>query len=339
MAEPVYRELLNTVVSGTDLTREQAHAAFMQIMGGQWSEAQIAGLLVALRAKGETVAEFAGASEAMRAHAVPIDAPDGVIDTCGTGGTGLSTFNVSTAVAFVAAGAGATVAKHGNRTHTRVSGSADVLEALGVNLDATPETISRCLREAGVGFCYAIKMHPAMRFAGPVRKQLGVRTIFNIMGPLTNPAGAKRQVMGIFDPTLTDTIARVLGELGAVHALVVHGEDGLDELSITSVSRVSEYRDGHVRTYTVQPEDFGLHRARMEDITVDSPQASADAIRAVLAGREGPARDIVLLNAAAALTVAGKAKGLSEGIDVARESLDSGSAGQALESLITISNG
>jgi anthranilate phosphoribosyltransferase len=308
-------------------------------MDGQWTEARIAGLLAALAAKGETIEELAGAAEAMREHAVRID-PAGadVIDTCGTGGTGLSTFNISTAAALVAAGAGAAVAKHGNRTNTRASGSANVLEALGVDLDASPQTVSRCLAEAGVCFCFAIRCHPAMKYAAPVRKQLGVRTIFNVLGPLTNPAGAKRQVMGVFDAGITETIAGVLGALGAVRALVVHADDGLDELSTTAPTRVAEWRGAKLASRTVRPEDFSLPRAKLDDLMVESAEHSAVVIRDVLAGERGPARDIVVLNAAAALAVADKADDIASAVPLAEGSIDSGAAATALEKLIEVSN-
>ncbi|MGC9453889.1 MAG: anthranilate phosphoribosyltransferase [Phycisphaerae bacterium] len=339
MTQLNYREILQAVISRGHLSREQTHAAFDEIMEGLWSEAQIAGLLTALAAKGETPDEIAGAAQAMREHAVRIDTGGlDVIDTCGTGGTGLNTFNVSTAAAMVVAGAGVKVAKHGNRTSTRTSGSADVLSALGVNIDAPPETAARCLREANVCFCFAVRCHPAMRYAAPVRKSLAVRTIFNVLGPLTNPAGARRQLMGVFSAELTETIARVLGLLGAERAMVIHAEDGLDEISITSPTRVSEWSDGKVHTLTISPEDFQLKRGKLEDLAVSSPEESAETIRNVLAGREGPARDMVLLNSSAALAVAGLAKDIAEAMPTARESLDSGAAADALRKLVTLSN-
>jgi anthranilate phosphoribosyltransferase len=332
-------ELLRIVMAGGDLTDEQTHQAFCQIMDGQWSEAQTAGLLVALAMKGETTDEIAGAARAMREHVVPIDTGGrDVIDTCGTGGTGLSTLNVSTGAALIVAGAGGVVAKHGNRTNTRASGSADVLKALGVNIDADPQTVAHCLAEANVGFCFAVRCHPAMKYAAPVRKSLGVRTIFNVLGPLTNPAGAKRQLMGVFSPDLTETIAAVLGRLGATRAMVVCSKDGLDEIAITAPTRVSEFRDGRVRTRTIRPEDFGLTRATLDDLAVDSAEQSAEVIRRVLAGQPGPARDILVLNAAAALTVAELAKDIPAGMHLAAESIDSGRAAKALEKLVAISN-
>lgn len=333
-------EILRRLMAGESLDRERTHEAFGQIMVGQWSEAQIAALLVALAMKGETPDEIAGAAQAMRDHVVAIDTGGAeVIDTCGTGGTGLSTFNISTAAGIVAAGAGAKVAKHGNVTHTRASGSANVLEALGVNLGADPAAEARCLAEAGLCFCFAIRHHPAMKYAAPVRKALGVRTIFNVLGPLTNPAGARRQVMGIFDERLTETIAGVLGLLGADRALVVHADDGLDEIATTAETKLSEWRDGQVTTRRVRPEDFDLPRARLGDLLVNSPEASAAVIRDVLAGRAGPARDIVVLNAAAALAVAGLAETIPAGLPMAKESIDSGAARVALARLVEVSNG
>ena len=339
MAEMSYSELLRRVIAGGDLTRRQTHWAFGQIMDGRWTEAQTAGVLVALAAKGECVDEIAGAAQAMREHVLKIDTRGAdVIDTCGTGGTGLNTLNVSTAAAFVAAGAGVKVAKHGNRTNTRASGSADVLAALGVNIDAAPAAVEKCLAEANVCFCFAVRCHPAMKHAGPVRKALGVRTIFNVLGPLTNPAGARRQLMGVFDGELIETIAGVLAALGSVRAMVVHADDGLDEISTTAPTRIAEIGDGQVTTRTVSPEDFDIPRAKMDDLLVDSPHRSAEVIMEVLSGRPGAARDIVVLNAAAALAVAGKVDGISDGIPPARQSIDSGAAKAALDKLIAISN-
>lgn len=339
MTDQTYPELLRTVLQRNDLTRQQTYEAFMQIMDGQWSEAQISGLLVALAAKGECVDEIAGAAQAMREHVVRIDTGGlEVIDTCGTGGTGLKTFNISTTVAMVLAGAGIKVAKHGNRTNTRSSGSADVLACLGVNLDASAEVVTECIKQAGVGFCFAVRCHPAMKYAVPVRKSLGVRTIFNVLGPLTNPAGTKRQLMGVFEASLTETIAEVLGLLGATHAMVVHAEDGMDEISITAPTRVSQFKDGQVTTSTIKPEDFGMKSAAMDELLVSSPEESADRIRLVLQGKPGPSRDIVLLNAAAGIAVAGKVASISDGLAVAREAIDSGAAMKALETLVAVSN-
>ncbi|MCP4376286.1 MAG: anthranilate phosphoribosyltransferase, partial [bacterium] len=262
-----------------------------------------------------------------------------VIDTCGTGGTGLRTFNISTTAALVLAGAGAKVAKHGNRTNTRSSGSADVLEALGVNLDASSDAVSESLKQAGVCFCYARLCHPAMKHAGPVRKELGVRTIFNVLGPLTNPAGAKRQLMGVFSDALTEPIANVLVNLGAERVMVVHAADGLDEISTTSQTRISQFDGGQVTTKTIEPEDFGITRATMDDLLVGSPEASAEMIRSVLSGQKTPARDIVLINAAAGLFVAGKTDDMHSGLEAAAASIDSGAASEALDKLIAFSTG
>ncbi len=339
MADNSYSDILKTVIAGGDLTRSQTHWAFGQIMDGALSEAQIAGLLVALAGKGETTDEITGAAQAMREHVLRIDTGGAeVIDTCGTGGTGLSTLNVSTAAALVAAGAGVKVAKHGNRTNTRVSGSADVLVALGVNIDADAQCVSRCLDQANVCFCFAVLCHPAMKYAVPVRKALGVRTIFNVLGPLTNPAGARRQVMGVFDGKLTETIAEVLGALGAVHAMVVHAEDGLDEISTTAPTKVSQWKDGSVATTTIKPEDFSIAPASLDDLMVSSPKQSAAIIRQVLGGKGGPARDIVVLNAAAALAVAGKSETIGKAVPLAIQSIDSGASEAKLNKLIEVSN-
>jgi anthranilate phosphoribosyltransferase len=276
---------------------------------------------------------------AMREHAVKIDVGDmDVIDIVGTGGTGLKTFNISTTSCFVAAGAGAKVAKHGNVTNTRASGAANILSALGVNIEATPETVARCIAAAGVGFCFARACHPAMKFAAPVRKQLPVRTIFNVLGPLTNPAGAKRMVLGTFADEWTEPLAQVMGRLDTTHAWVVHAEDGLDEISITTATRVSEIRDGKLRTWTMQPEDVGMQRSSFEEITVADPNESAVVVKAVLEGKKGAPRNIVLLNTAAALLIAGIANDLKDGVARAEKSIDSGAAKAAMECLVKESN-
>jgi len=339
MSEPTFPQLMRTLLRREHLSRQQSHWAFTQIMDGAWTEAQVAGLLVALAAKGEQVEEIAGAAQAMREHVVPIDAGGAdVVDTCGTGGTGLATFNISTAAALVCAGAGVKVAKHGNRTNTRASGSADVLVALGVNIEADPAVVARCLAQANVCFCFAVRCHPAMKHAVPVRRALGVRTIFNVLGPLTNPAGARRQVMGVFDAAWTEPLANVLAALGAQRAMVVHADDGLDEVSTTAPTRISELRDGRVTTRTVEPESFALPRARLADLMIGSPQESAGVIRKVLSGAPGPARDIVVLNAAAALAVADRGRNIRECMPLAQRSIDSGAAAEALDKLIKLSN-
>jgi anthranilate phosphoribosyltransferase len=339
MSNPWRSDILKSLLAGANLSVEQARGLFDQIMAGELSESQIAAVLVALAAKGETVEEITGAALAMRSHARKIN-PGGleIIDTCGTGGTGLCTFNISTAAALVAAGAGAKVAKHGNRTGTRPSGSADVLAALGVNIDCEAEAEARCLQQAGVCFCFAVRHHPAMKFAAPVRRALGVRTVFNVLGPLTNPAGATRQLMGVFDDKLVEPIAAVLAALGATRAMVVHAADGLDEISTTSPTHVADLRAGKITIATVTPEQFGLTRARMEDLLVTTAEESAQCVREVLAGKPGPRRDIVVLNAAAALTVAGVAADIPAGLPLAQQSLDSGQAAKTLTKLVVASN-
>lgn len=339
MAEAWRSEMLKALVAGQDLSLAQTRSLFNQIMDGELTEAQIAAVLVALAAKGETVPEITGAAMAMRKHAVKIDAGGReVIDTCGTGGTGLNTFNISTAAALVAAGAGACVAKHGNKTNTRSSGSADVLAALGVNLDAPPDVEARCLAEANICFCFAVRHHPAMKYAVPVRKALAIRTIFNVLGPLTNPAGAGRQLMGVFDLRWVEPIAEVLAALGATRAMVVHADDGLDELSTIGPTHIADVTDGEVIRRKVTPEDFDLPRAKLADFAVTSAEDSARRIRDVLSGKAGPDRDIVVLNAAAALTVAGKADDIAAALGAAQDSIDSGAAAKALEKLVEVSN-
>ena len=339
MAGAFNNEILKTLLARRDLTVEQARGLFNQIMDGELGEAHIAAVLVALAAKGETVQEITGAARAMRAHSVKLETGGAaVIDIVGTGGTGLATMNVSSPSAVVAAGAGVRVAKHGNRTNTRPSGSADVLAALGVNIDCGPEIEARCLAEAGVCFCFAVRHHPAMKFAVPVRKQLAVRTVFNVLGPLTNPAGAARQLTGVFSTAMVEPICRVLGALGSERAMVVCGEDGLDEITITAPTHVAEWIGGKCSTRTIRPEDFGIKRARLEDLAVSSPAESAERIRAVLGGKKGPDRDIIILNTAAALAVAGAAADMGAGIPLAERSIDSGAAAGALEKLVAVSN-
>jgi len=332
--------LLGKLIKGRDLTAAEAREAFERIMSGQAGEIEIAALLTALACKGECVDELVGAAEAMREKVTPVrcDDPDAV-DTCGTGGDGISTFNVSTASAIVAAAAGATVAKHGNRTNTRVSGSAEALDALGVNITADVPVVERCLREVRIGFLFAPSLHPAMKYAVPVRKALGIRTIFNLLGPLTNPAGVRCQVMGVPRPELTETMVSVLDRLGAVRAMVVHGGGGLCDLTISGPSRISELRDGKIETYTIEPETFGLARGSLDDLKVDSPAASAAVIREVLAGKRGPCRDIVLLNAGAALVVANRAEDLAEGVARAADAVDSQAAAETLAKLARLSQG
>ena len=330
---------IKKVTGGDDLTREEAIGAMNLIMGGQATDAQIACLITALRMKGETTGEISGFAEVMREKATRIrcTAPV-VIDTCGTGGDASGTFNISTTAALVAAGAGYKVAKHGNRSITSKSGGADVLMALGVNLDVAPDVVEKCLEEANIGFLYAIKLHAAMKYAIGPRREIGIRTVFNILGPLTNPARASHQVLGVFDLKLAKVMAEVLGTLGSVHSFVVHGHDGLDEISTTGKTHIAELIDGTVKTYDVHPGDFGIKTAALDDLRVESPEESARVIRDVLDGQAGPCRDIVVLNAAAAIASAEPHGAIADCLPAAEESIDSGKARQSLEKLISITN-
>lgn len=332
------KAFLERIIAGHDLTRSEAHDLFERIMSGQVSEAVLGAILGALATKGETVDEIVGAAAAMREACTPIRCPPDAVDTCGTGGDGISTFNVSTTAAIIAAAAGAVVAKHGNRTNTRVSGSAEVLATLGVNIDADRAVVERCIQRARVGFLYARRLHPAMKYAAPVRQALAVPTIFNVLGPLTNPARVRRQVLGVNRPELTETLATALRELGAVRAWVVHGLDGLCDLTITAETQVTELRDGTIRTFRVRAGDCGLTAGTLSDLAVGSPQASAAAIRGILSGEPGPRRDHAVLNAAAVLVVAGVAGDLRDGAGNAMEAIDSGDAARTLDMLIEESN-
>ena len=337
------RETINQLLEGQSLPAEQAEVVMDEIMTGSATPAQIAGFLVALRVKGETADEITGCARAMRRAAVPVrpERTD-VIDTCGTGGDRAGTFNISTTTAFVVAGAGLGVAKHGNRSVSSRSGSADVLEALGVNINLTPEQAARAIDEIGVGFIFAPNFHPAMRYAIGPRRELGVRTVFNVLGPLTNPAGAAAQLLGVYDPSLTEVLAHVLQQLGSRAAYVVHGFGGLDELTTAGPNQVScfgiEPGNGHVVTETLDPRDLGFAPARPEDLRGGDPDENALITRDVLAGEDhGPRRDVVLLNAAAALVAGGAAADLKEGVAHAAESIDSGAAMHALDGLIAYS--
>lgn len=332
------KEFLPKLATGATLTETEAKAAFNVIMSGEATPAQIGAFLMALRVRGETVDEIAAAASIMRAKVTPVKAPDGAIDTCGTGGDARGTFNISTGAALVVAAAGVPVAKHGNKAMSSKSGSADVLSSLGVNLDADMSHVEAAISEAGIGFLMAPRHHSAMRHVGPVRTELGTRTIFNLLGPLANPAGAKRQVMGVFAKEWVEPLAIVLGRLGAVHALVVHGADGLDELTTTGVSHVAEYKDGKVSVYDVTPEDAGLPRAHMDDLRGGDAEENASVIRAMLDGAPGPYRDIVCLNAAAGLLVGGRCASLMEGAKIAAEVIDSGAAKAVLAKLVDITN-
>jgi len=351
MTSPIITEAIRVVIDRRDLTRIEAAAAMEAIMSGAATNAQIAAFLTALRMKGETVEELIGFARVMRekvarvpTHGAETAALTGtdremLIDTCGTGGDASGTFNVSTATAFVVAGAGLKVAKHGNRSMSGLSGaslcgSADVVETLGVNLELTAEQVGRCVADTGIGFLYAPLLHTAMKHVMGARREIGIRTVFNLLGPLTNPAGANAQIIGVAAAGLTEPLARVLAELGTYRAFVVHGADGLDEISNTGESRVSEVREGLVRTFTVRPEDFGLPRAAIRDLLGGDRERNAEIIRAILAGDPGPRRDIVLMNAAAALVVGGRARDLKEGAALAARSIDSGAARGKLERLV-----
>ncbi len=327
------KEVLWRLVAGESLSREETEELFGALMDGQVSEPIKAALLVALRMKGEAVSEISGAAAAMRRRVIPIPhTATRVVDTCGTGGDGRGTFNISTAAALVAAAAGAPVAKHGNRSVSSKSGSADVLAALGVKIEIDPATAGRALDTVGIAFLFAPLLHPAMREVMPVRRELGMRTIFNVLGPLTNPAGARRQLMGVYAEGLVEVIAKVLRDLGAEHALVVHG-DGLDEITITGSTTVGEVRDGEVRTFTLEPERFGIRRVRVEDLAGGMPDENAALMHRVFGGEKGPLSDVTALNAGAAIYVAGLAPTLEEGYEAARASLASGAAARKLEEL------
>lgn len=332
-------QALHRLLENADLSHSEMLEIMHQVMAGALTPAQIAGILIALRMKGESVEEIAAAAQVMRELSTKVDIVDSqyLVDTCGTGGDGIQTFNVSTACAFVAAAAGAKVAKHGGRSVSSTCGSADVLEALGVNVNLTPEQVATCVNEIGIGFMFAPNHHSAMKHAAPVRRELGVRTLFNLLGPLTNPAGAKNQVMGVFDKNLTGKLAHVLNRLGSQHVMVVHGADGMDEISFCGDTYVAELRDGKVMEYTLNPAQFGLRLHDAKTIRVSNAQESRDIILSVLAGEHGAARDIVLLNAGAAIYVAGVADSLQAGIDKAALAIDNGSAKAKLADLIRIS--
>jgi anthranilate phosphoribosyltransferase len=332
MLEP--REALWRLAAGESLSREEAESLFERLIDGEVSESMKAALLVALRMKGEAVHEIAGAASAMRRRAIPIrhSCPD-IVDTCGTGGDGHGTFNISTAAALVAAAAGVRVAKHGNRSISSRSGSADVLAALGLKIEIDPETAAGALEKVGLTFLFAPVLHPAMRNMMPVRRELGMRTVFNVLGPLINPAGAERQVMGVYADSMVERIAEVLYELGARHALVVHGTDGLDEITTTGPTHIGEVRDGQVRVYMMDPQDFGVPRSNLDDLVGGSPEDNALLMHRVLGGEPGPLADITALNAGAAVYVSGLAPSLADGYRQAAAALASGAAARKLAEL------
>jgi anthranilate phosphoribosyltransferase len=332
---------------GQSLSRQESRAVMTEILAGQCSDAQIAALLVALHMKGETVEEIVGFAEAIRAAAIPLNlhstsildasgtGRDALVDTCGTGGDTSGTFNISTATAFVVAGAGVRVAKHGNRSVTSKCGSADVMEALGLNISLPTERIAACLEQVGIAFLFAPAMHSAMKHVQTARRELHLRTVFNLLGPLTNPARATCQVVGVYSADLVEKLAETLSMLGLHRALVVHGSDGLDEITITGPTRIAEVRDGQVRTYEVTPEEFGLQRATLEDIAGGDAARNAVIIREILAGEKSARRDVVLLNAAAALVAAGRADHLRDAVPIAANAIDSGAAKAKLEAFVT----
>ncbi len=329
------REAIAKLVDNQPLTHDEAHATLREIMGGEATPAQIASFITALRIRGETPEVIAGSARAMREKFTAVAAPPGrVVDTCGTGGDGAHTFNISTIAAFVAAGAGVTVAKHGNRSVSSKSGSADVLETLGVNLAAPPAVMEQCLRDIGIAFLFAPGLHPAMKHAIGPRREIGIRTIFNILGPLSNPASARRGVLGVYHRDLVPTLAHAALALNAEHLFVVHGHDGLDELTTTTLSHLAEVRDGTVTLRELDPRDLGFPLAQPADLVGGDPAANADIVREVLGGAPGPRRDIVVLNAAAAIVAGGLANGLEEGLVLARRAIDSGEALRKLEQLI-----
>jgi anthranilate phosphoribosyltransferase len=347
------KKMIHRVVNGHNLTEKEMLDVMNQIMEGGAADSQIGAFITALRMKGETIEEITGAARVMRAKATPIRISgdivhidrdeinvdlETIVDTCGTGGDGTNTFNVSTTTAFVVAGGGLKVAKHGNRSVSSQCGSADVLEALGVNLDVTPEIVEACVKEIGIGFLFAPKLHSAMKYAIGPRREIGIRSVFNLLGPLTNPAGANVQVLGVYDPKLTAVLAQVLQRLGSTSALVVHGEGSFDEVSITGPTLVSELRNGVIRNYRIQPEDFGMARASVLEIKGGNAKENAAIVQSVLNGQSGPKRNMVLLNAGAAFYAAAKALDIREGIAMATESIESGAAREKLAQLVKRTN-
>ena len=331
------QQAIESVVAGESLSMDDAAQAMNEIMSDEATPAQFGAFVTGLRIKGETAEEVAGMARVMRDKSLHVSVGGSLVDTCGTGGDASGTFNISTTAGFVVAGAGVKVAKHGNRAMSGACGSADVLEALGVRIDLGPEGVGRCLEEVGYGFMFAQKFHPSMRFAAGPRREIGIRTVFNILGPLTNPAGAQAQLIGVADPGVGERMAEVLGRLGSSHALVVHGADGLDEITLGDTTQVWELKSGAVSSYTVTPEELGLGRVKREDLKVGGAEESAARLREVLQGAAGPARDVVLANAAGALVAADVATTLKDGIGIAAESIDSGAARQKLDALVELS--
>ena len=332
------KEAIHMLVNNINLSESEMAECMREIMEGRASDAQIGAFLSALSMKGETVEEITGAAKIMREKATTIRAPEGVLDTCGTGGDMSHTFNISTTVAFVVAGTGLPVAKHGNRSVSSRSGSADVLEALGVKIDLPPGKVEQCLFDTGFGFLFAPLFHPAMKYAIGPRREMGIRTIFNILGPLTNPAGAKRQILGVFADRLTERLAMVLGNLGAIHAMVVHGEDGLDEVSVTDKTKVSRWKDSEIDNFSIAPEDFGIWRTTIDHIRGGNKEDNAAITISILKGEKSPKRDIVLMNSAVALVVGGKTEDFKDAFSIAADSIDSGMALKKLAEVKRVSN-
>lgn len=332
-----FKSIIAKVATGATLTRDEATDAFDAMMSGDATPSQMGALLMGLRVRGETVDEITGAVTTMRSKMLPVSAPADAVDIVGTGGDGSGSVNVSTCASFVVAGCGVTVAKHGNRALSSKSGAADVLAALGVKIDITPEQVGRCVNEAGIGFMFAPTHHPAMKNVGPTRVELATRTIFNLLGPLSNPAGVKRQMIGVFSRQWVQPLAQVLKNLGAEAVWVVHGSDGLDEITLSGTTAVAQLKNGEITSFEISPEDAGLPRAPADALKGGDAQANAVALRAVLEGMPGPYRDVALLNAAATLVVAGKAKDLKEGVTLGTQSIDSGAAEARLKKLIAVS--
>jgi anthranilate phosphoribosyltransferase len=332
------KSIIGKVATGATLTREESAAAFDSLMSGEATPSQMGGLLMALRVRGETVEEITGAVSAMRAKMLPVTAPADAVDIVGTGGDGSGSVNVSTCASFIVAGTGVPVAKHGNRALSSRSGAADVLASLGVKIDLKPEQVGRCVKEAGIGFMFAPSHHPAMKNVGPTRTELATRTIFNLLGPLSNPAGVKRQMVGVFSRQWVQPLAQVLKNLGAESVWVVHGSDGLDEITLTGPTFVTALEKGNIRSFEVTPEEAGLSRAHGDALKGGDADANAVALQGVLEGKPSAYRDVALLNAAAALMVAGKAANLTDGVALGKQSLDSGAAASRLQQLVAVSN-
>jgi len=334
-----FKALIAKVATGASLTREESAAVFERMMSGEATPSQMGAVLMALRVRGETVDEITGAVSTMRAKMLKVDAPANAIDVVGTGGDASGSYNISTCAAFIVAGAGIPVAKHGNRALSSKSGAADVLSALGVNIEQTPEGVGRCVREAGIGFMFAPAHHPAMKNVGPTRVELGTRTIFNLLGPLSNPAGVKRQLVGVFSRHWIEPLAQVLKNLGAERVWVVHGSDGLDEITTSGPTAVAALEDGKVHMFEISPESVGLRRVKADALKGADAKTNADALKAVLEGMDGPYREVALMNAGAALVVAGAANDLKDGVALAKSSIDSGKAKARLDKLIKVSAG